>query len=130
MTATCPVCGGPKSKRATLCATCRPKAIAAGVHLLLAAASAPSLEDIASWAAAPSTTASASDAPKLTDGQRRAFHAKANHLDRLRGEPIGTAKRVALATIAAEHANDLTQAQASQLLDQLEQQIADRADRR
>lgn len=118
----CPVCSGPKTKRAQLCSSCRPKAIAAGVTLLLAAANTPSLGEIATWASTPSNTASAE--LKLTDGQRRAFYAKANRLDALMCQTIGTTKREVLTAIRVEHTNDLTQEQASSVLDEIEARVA------
>ncbi len=65
----------------------------------------------------------------LSDGQRRAIHAKLNHLDAMSGQVRGTAKQQAK-DAASEHlgrhldsTNDLASTEASWLLDWLEEQI-------
>lgn len=69
---------------------------------------------------------------QVTDGQLRALHAKTGALDRLTHQERGSWKRAVLAETAVrfgrelEHANDLTAAEASWLLDRLEEELASR----
>lgn len=69
------------------------------------------------------------DETPISDGQRRALHAKANDLDRLTGQARSSAKRQAKEA-ASEHlgrelesTNDLSSSEASWLLDWLEERI-------
>lgn len=65
----------------------------------------------------------------ITEGQLRAFHAKANELDRMRKQPRGTAKAEILERApdllghVVESAGDLTAPEASALLDELDAQL-------
>lgn len=124
---TCPGCDGKKTKRAQLCAGCRKRANIVGANLL---AGRPTLGGAIATASTGFTSVtvqrpSTSVEPKLTDGQRRAFYAKANALDKLRRQRIGTTKKAALEHFQVESTNDLTQQQASDAIDWIESQLAE-----
>jgi hypothetical protein len=107
------------SKGSRLCRTCRSRAISLGVT---AVAERTSL-----------AASSHGDTEPLTDGQRRALHAKSGELGRLCGQPKTTIVSGALATAAQRlgrpitSVNDLTRAEASAVLDGLEEELAARA---
>jgi hypothetical protein len=107
-------CGGTMAKGSILCRRCRRSAITVGVRALV---------DRAAGTARPAE-------PSLTDGQRRAIHAKANELDDLHDAPRRTYRTLALEKASEEFGrsiesvNDLTQAEASWVLDRLEERIA------
>lgn len=66
---------------------------------------------------------------RISDGQLRALHAKANDLDRREGQPLGAWKRQALLAASMKYgreitsALDLTSGEASWLLDWLEEEL-------
>jgi hypothetical protein len=113
----CPVCGGPKTKRAHLCAGCRRAAIAAGVNLLLA--------DMTPAAPRPPHVD-----PFRTPGQSRAYHGKCGSLAQLEQTTPQRIKQQALEHISAVvgrpvlSSKDLTEDEMSDLLDWLDESIA------
>lgn len=92
----CPSCGRPKTKLAKLCAACRAIANKAGEGVIL---------------------------KRLTPGQMRAFYAKANRVDEARQAEYGTAKAAALERAGVESTTLLTEMQASDAIDWLENQL-------
>lgn len=72
-------------------------------------------------------------APSISEGQLRAFHAKCNDADRRHGLPRGSTKRAALDASPlllgreVESVADLTAAEASRLLDWLEEELHGRS---
>lgn len=91
----CPGCGRAKTKRAELCAHCRRIANNAGTGVVL---------------------------ERITPSQTRAFHAISNAIDKLKGDPIGTAKarvknKNRIATVRL-----MSSVAASELLDDLDEE--------
>lgn len=92
----CPGCGRGKTRRARLCRSCRRAANTAGESVIL---------------------------HRITGGQIRAFHAKANELDRKREQPFGTAKREALSRAGVTSTKLLSETAASEAIDGLEERL-------
>lgn len=93
MTTICPGCNGPKSKRAQLCASCRRRAISAGVDVVV---------------------------ENISSGQISAFHAIANHVDKLRGVPLGTTKQRIKDEYGIVTLKTLSRVRAADVLDRLD----------
>jgi hypothetical protein len=101
---TCPVCGGPISRGAAMCARCRRSAIAVGVKLLVSgqAPPRPAVED-----------------PPSSARQQVAIGVKCSVIDKARGAKAGTRKRELLAAAGIASTKELTFVAASDLLDEL-----------
>lgn len=89
----CPGCGGSKSRRALLCASCRRRASIAGVEVVV---------------------------ERIASKQISAFHAIANHIDKLHGVALGTTKARVKRELGIGSLKSLSYQQASDLLDQLD----------
>ena len=97
----CPACSGPKSRGAKLCASCRARAAAAGVDAVMR---------------------------RIDPRQITVFHARANELDKLRIEPLGTAKRAVKKRLKIESVKQLSWDEAEDVNDGLQAAIDEHRD--
>ena len=110
----CPGCGGAKTRRARICASCRRRAIELGVQAVLETAGRGPQPDV----------------EMIGPRQVSAFYAKTDELDRILERPYRTGHDLALER-ASEHfgrpitsVNELAYAEASWVLDRLSEQVA------
>lgn len=110
----CPACSGPKTARATLCHSCRGRAIDVGISAVIRAHTLAGRDPLTD---------------EITGGQIRAIHGMAAAIDRAYGRPRRTTHDVSL-----EHAtqifgrgvtsvNDLDELEAGVIADWLNEQL-------